>query len=265
VERQHAAGGCAPCAGAKLATLALGLGLAQQYECAPVVQDRRAGRAYCEQTSRESAQGLCKWRAHGPLPPVADTMSRCRQKRTRPLVKAASTWARSSTKCKLLDFCSCGQIGAARAVVLESYPPRCETAPSDRPVTLFFSLRSHRVSRINIRLLGHKIKHVKPLGEAEATAAGADFFGEVFIYGISVAALLAEVYRQDRQNAGKELKKKQRQVEKEERLKQRVLDIEGHFQARIAELDQRVIAMQATLDDLTQRNEAAAKKRWNWL
>jgi hypothetical protein len=55
------------------------------------------------------------------------------------------------------------------------------------------------------------------------------------------------------------------QVEKEERLKQRVLDIEGHFQARIAELDQRVIAMQATLDDLTQRNEAAAKKRWNWL
>lgn len=124
--------------------------------------------------------------------------------------------------------------------------------------------RSRRSSRINIRLLGHKIKVVKPLGEAEATAAGADFFGEVFIYGISVAALLAEVVRQDRQNAVKELKKKQRQVDKEERMKQRVLDIEGHFQGRIADLDQRVSAMQATLDNLVQRNEAAAKKRWGW-
>ncbi len=86
----------------------------------------------------------------------------------------------------------------------------------------------------------------------------------MFIYGISVAGLLAEVVRQDRQNAVKELTKKQRQVDKEERMKQRVLDVEGHFQGRIAELDQRVSAMQATLDGLAQRNEAAASKRRGW-
>mmetsp|Transcript_1285 Transcript_1285/g.1965 ORF Transcript_1285/g.1965 Transcript_1285/m.1965 type:complete len:116 (-) Transcript_1285:983-1330(-) len=54
--------------------------------------------------------------------------------------------------------------------------------------------------KVNMRFLGHKITEVKPLNESAAVSKGADILGEGFIYSVSVATVLVEVYRREKEN-----------------------------------------------------------------
>jgi len=116
------------------------------------------------------------------------------------------------------------------------------------------------VSKLNIRLLGHKIKQVKPLGEAEAVARGADFFGEFFIYSVSVTAMLLEVWRNDRSNDAKLRAKAQRQQMKEDRARQQLREVNDRIDALWEETSQ----IRTLLEELREKNEKAASRRWSW-
>eukprot|EP01083_Nonionella_stella_P253898 873219_1 len=58
-------------------------------------------------------------------------------------------------------------------------------------------LRHRAITRMEVRLLGHKIKEIKPLDESIAITDGADLIGEGLIFSVAITLLLAEYTRSE--------------------------------------------------------------------
>mmetsp|Transcript_1284 Transcript_1284/g.1961 ORF Transcript_1284/g.1961 Transcript_1284/m.1961 type:complete len:177 (-) Transcript_1284:699-1229(-) len=109
--------------------------------------------------------------------------------------------------------------------------------------------------KVNMRFLGHKITEVKPLNESAAVSKGADILGEGFIYSVSVATVLVEVYRREKENQVKSARTKAEERVKDERLAQSLQKLneridELHRQSQ--KLDLQISGLQAQLDSQSQ-------------
>ena len=80
-------------------------------------------------------------------------------------------------------------------------------------------------TRMNMRVLGHRIKQVKPLSESAAVARGADFLGDAFVYTVATTALLIEYSRSRRESQKKAAEKAIRQAQKREALKKELAEM----------------------------------------
>mmetsp|Transcript_3464 Transcript_3464/g.3954 ORF Transcript_3464/g.3954 Transcript_3464/m.3954 type:complete len:172 (+) Transcript_3464:105-620(+) len=86
-------------------------------------------------------------------------------------------------------------------------------------------------TKLNMRLLGHKVKDIKPLNEAAAVSRGADMMGEGFIYSVSLTTVAAEVYRRDKIAEVKTAEKKRAEREKEEQMAKRFQNLHQELAA----------------------------------
>jgi len=125
-----------------------------------------------------------------------------------------------------------------------------------------FGQSSHIIgTRLNVRLLGHRINKVKPLGEAEAVAKGADLFGELFIYTVSGGAIVFEYSRSSKESERKAQDKKERQRIKEQKMHDQLSSIHK----RIDELHEETKNLKSALAELEEKKEkqqAVKPKSW---
>lgn len=118
------------------------------------------------------------------------------------------------------------------------------------------------VSRVNIRLLGHRVSKVKQLPEDEAVTKGADFFGELLIYMVSVGGVMAEVARSSKESQRKAREKAHRQMLKEERLTKNNLDLNARIDAMLREQEQLKNVLQRM--EVEQQHNRQQKRRTTW-
>lgn len=78
---------------------------------------------------------------------------------------------------------------------------------------------------MNMRLLGHRVKEVKPISDAEAMTRGADLFGEVFVYAVSAGAIVIEYQRREYESSVKAEEKRKRATQKQKEREQQILSI----------------------------------------
>ena len=111
-------------------------------------------------------------------------------------------------------------------------------------------------TKINMRLLGHKVKDVKPLNESAAVSAGADVIGETLIYSVSASVILAEYWRREKQDQAKSAQKKERQRVKQEKLDNNLRSLNE----RITELYMKNEELLNKISALEEQVEAQPKK-----
>jgi len=122
-------------------------------------------------------------------------------------------------------------------------------------------------SRINLQLLGHQVKKIKPLGTTEAIDSGADFLGEGFIYSVSAIAIVLEVWRNDKKSAAQKLEKEERRAEKQRRLMEEDLRLRveiNKVSERVSQLSAEQDSLRALLEEVRERQLAAGRKRWGF-
>lgn len=104
-------------------------------------------------------------------------------------------------------------------------------------------------------MLGHKVKTIKELPEAEALKSGADLMGETFIFSVAVGLLMLEVARQNRSaNRSNEAKEKK----KREKIEQ----LNAHFhelEARIEVLEREQQNLRVMVGVTQQNNQKSEK------
>lgn len=101
-------------------------------------------------------------------------------------------------------------------------------------------------NHINIRMLGHRIKRIKPLDEEAAVQKGADLMGEVIVYSISVGTILFEFNRRNADAKKKEALKAVRRKKKAEDYETRMAFINdeiGTMKAQVDEIREEVLKM----------------------
>ena len=112
-------------------------------------------------------------------------------------------------------------------------------------------------------LLGHKVKTIKELPEAEALKQGADLIGETFIFSVAAGLLVLEYTRQtistNRANEAKEKKRK----DKMDQLNAHFNDLEE----RIKILERENQNLRVLVEVATQKqgpSKEKADRTWAW-
>jgi len=103
-------------------------------------------------------------------------------------------------------------------------------------IEAFILTDANRSVRLNVSLLGHKIKEIKPLPEEQALSQGAEFVCEFFVYSVAAATVIAEVIRNNRKSEKESMKKKARQDEKHRLMKENIDSITAKIEKTHQEL-----------------------------
>ncbi|GAA6029492.1 hypothetical protein JCM8097_003706 [Rhodosporidiobolus ruineniae] len=77
----------------------------------------------------------------------------------------------------------------------------------------------HRAEYLRVRLLGESPKHVRPLSEARAIDAGANFLSEGFLFSVAATIIIGETYRSRRADSKRRDQIKDSLAAHEEQLK----------------------------------------------
>lgn len=106
-----------------------------------------------------------------------------------------------------------------------------------------------------MRVLGHKIKTVKPLSDSAAVARGADFLGDAIIYTVASAAIMIEFSRSRRESQKKAAEKLERQARKREIMKRDLAEMNE----KIAQLNEKCDMLLAQM-----REKEKAREQVSW-